>query len=113
MSPEEDAAWRARRMLATEPDGIRVGDLVVTQNLPRGGRLSVCRVTGSYTFDLPSSPEDFGHVLPVELVIDDIGRHDGQVSDALRHAISLRPRLYEITPYGGDVEALLDKAQHP
>jgi hypothetical protein len=108
LGPEERVAWRARRMLATEPAGMRLGDLVVTQNLPRQGRLSVCRVIGSYAFELPDSPdpEDYGHILPVELVAGDIDRWDGQVSEALRHAISLRPRLYEITPYGGDVDAL-------
>ena len=109
LTPEERVAWRAHRMLATEPAGVRLGDLIVTQNLPRHGRLSVCRVIGSYAFALPvpPDPEDYGHILPVELVAADIGRWDGQVSEALRHAISLRPRLYEITPYGGDVEALL------
>ena len=110
LSPEEQAAWRARRMLGTEPDGVRIGDLVVTQNLPRAGRISVCRVVGPYDFDLPTSPEDFGHVLPVELVVEDVGRHDASVSDALRHAISLPPRLYAITPYGGEVEALVADA---
>jgi hypothetical protein len=94
-------------MLATEPDGIRYDDLVVTQNLPRQGRLSVSRVVGSYEFSIPDSPHDYGHILPVELLVPDIGRWDLGVSDALRRAISLQPRLYEITPYGGDVEALV------
>jgi hypothetical protein len=109
LSPAELQAWRAHRMLATESAGMRVGDLVVTQNLPRQGRISVCRVVGPYRFELPGDPypEDLGHVLPVKLLVEDIDRWDGQVSEALRRAISLRPRLYEITPYGGDVEALL------
>ena len=103
----EGLAWRARRMLSTQPDGMHTGDLVVTQNLPRPGRLSVCRVVGAYEWDLPANPVDFGHVLPVELVVEDVGRFDGPVSDALRRAVSLMPRLYSITPYGGDVEALV------
>lgn len=109
LSEAERQAWRAHRMLATESSGMRVGELVVTQNQPRQGRISVCRVIGPYRFELPGDkdPLDFGHILPVELVVEDIGRWDGQVSEALRRAISLRPRLYEITPYGGDVEALL------
>ena len=109
LTPEERVAWRARRMLATEPAGMKPGDLVVTQNLPRQGRLSVCRVIGANAFGLPDAPdpEDYGHILPVEVVAEDIGRWDDQVSEALRHAISLRPRLYDITPYGGDVDALL------
>ncbi len=109
LSAAELQAWRAHRMLATESAGMRVGDLVVTQNLPRQGRISVCRVVGPYYFELPGDPhpEDLGHILPVKLLVGDIDRSDAQVSEALRHAISLRPRLYEITPYGGDVEALL------
>ena len=109
LSSAQLQAWRAHRMLASESAGMRVGDLVVTQNLPRLGRISVCRVVGGYYFELPGGPypEDLGHVLPVQLLVGDIDRWDGQVSEALRHAISLRPRLYEITPYGGDVEALL------
>ncbi|HEY5629547.1 MAG TPA: hypothetical protein VIR16_08560 [Candidatus Limnocylindrales bacterium] len=109
LSSAELQAWRAHRMLATESAGMRVGDLVVTQNLPRPGRISVCRVAGLYYFELPGAPhpEDLGHILPVKLLVGDIDRWDGQVSDALRHAISLRPRLYEITQYGGDVETLL------
>ena len=100
-------AWRARRMLDTEPDGIGPGDLIVTQNLPRPGHLAVFRVTGAYSFALPDEVEDFGHIVPVELLEEDIGRHDVHVTDALRRAISLQPRLYEITPYGGDVDALV------
>jgi hypothetical protein len=103
-------AWRARRMLDTEPDGTQVGDLIVTQNLPRPGYISVFRVTGGYTFAAPDDVEGFGHIMPVELLEEDINRHDMHVSDALRRAISLRPRLYEITPYGGDVEALVSAA---
>ena len=51
--------------------------------------------------------EDYGHILPVELSVEDVSRYDARVSDALRHAISLRPRLYEITDCGGDVEDLV------
>ena len=103
-------ALRARRMLDTEPDGMHEGDLVITQNLPVHGRFSVFRVAGSYRFELPAPPDhqDFGHVIPVGLVLADVDRHDPCVSEALRRAISLQPRLYEITRYGGDVEALLD-----
>ena len=84
------------------------GDLVITQNLPAHGRFSVFRVAGSYRFELPGPPDhqDFGHVIPVELVLADVNRHDVSVSEAFRRAISLQPRLYEITRYGGDVDEL-------
>lgn len=106
LSPEEAAAWPAHRMLETEPGGIELGDLVLTQNLPRQGRLSVFRVTGPYEFSVPDAIEDYGHILPVGLLVEDMSRHDARVSDALRHAIALRPRLYEITACGGDIEVL-------
>ena len=108
-------ALGARRMLDTEPDGIGEGDLIVAPNLPAHGRFSVLRVAGSYRFELPTPPDhqDFGHVIPVELVLADVDHHDPCVSDALRRAISLQPRLYEITRYGGDVEALLDGQEVP
>ena len=106
----ERMAWRARRMLGTEHDGVRYDDYVVTQNLPRHAHISVFRVVGPYEFDVPNEPRDYGHILPTELLVEDISRHDARVSDALRHAIRLRPRLYEITPYGGDVERLVSTA---
>lgn len=109
LTDEEVAAWPAHRMLGTEPASMRFDDLVVTQNLPRQGRLSVCRIIGPYDFSVPDVPEDYGHILPIELLVEDVSRHDPRVSDALRHAVSLRPRLYEITPYGGDVEALVSR----
>jgi hypothetical protein len=105
----QQMAWRAHRMLETEPGGMQPGDLVVAPNLPSSGRFSVFRVAGLYRFELPEPPnhQDFGHIIPVELLAADIDRHDACVSDALRRAISLQPRLYEITKVGGDVETVL------
>jgi hypothetical protein len=111
LADAQRAAWRARRMLDTEPDGMQVGDLIVTQHLPRPGYISVFGVTGAYSFAVPDEVEDFGHIIPVELLEEDINRHDVHVTDALRRTISLPPRLYEITPFGGDVEALVAAAR--
>jgi hypothetical protein len=97
-------------MLQTEKHGIGYDDLVVTQNLPRQAHVSVLRVVGPYEFAVPAVIKDYGHILPVEVLVEDISRYDARVSDALRHAVSLRPRLYEITPYGGDVEELVASA---
>jgi hypothetical protein len=107
LTEEQRLAWRARRMLDSEPDGTQVGDLIVTQHLPREGYISVFRVTGSYDFQMPDKVSDFGHVMPVEALETDISGNDLHVTDTLRRAMSLQPRLYEITAYGGHVEALL------
>ncbi|MDP9260673.1 MAG: hypothetical protein M3O89_01735 [Actinomycetota bacterium] len=105
------------RMLETEPDGMRVGDIIVTQNLPRLGTFSIVRVVGSYYYEMGPARmwgDRFGHVLPVELLARApvellaraIDRASSAVSEAFRRGISLQPRLYNITPYGGGVEAL-------
>lgn len=109
--PADDAAergigQRAASQYRAEPGGIELADLVLTQNLPRQGRLSVFPVTGPYEFSVPDAIEDYGHIVPVGLLVEDMSRHDARVSDALRHGIALRPRLYEITVCGGDIEAL-------
>lgn len=102
-------AWRARRMRTTAPDGMRVGDLIVAPNLPAWGELSIFRLLGSYSWE----PVDigkldrFGHVLPVALLSEAIHRRDTRVSQALRSMLRVQTRLYNITPYGGDVERLV------
>jgi hypothetical protein len=105
-------AWRARRMRTTAPNGMRRGDVIVAPNLPDSGRLSVFRLIGSYRwepFDI-GVLDRFGHVLPVELVAGDVDRHDRLVSDGLRAMLRPQTRLYNITPYGGDVERLVGGA---
>ena len=97
-------------MLATWDGGMRLGDLVVAPNLPEYGRLSVFRVTGSYSWSPGPARqfgERFGHVLPVELLVGDIDRYAGEVSHALRSILRVQTRLYNITGYGGDVERLI------
>ena len=110
LSTPQHEAWRAHRMLGASQDGVAVDDLIVTQNLPQVGRLSVCRVIGPYEFAFPDSMFDYGHILPVELVVEDVARADPRVSDALRHGVSGRQRLFEITKFGADVEELVTAA---
>lgn len=102
-------AWRARRMRTSADDGMRVGDTVVAPNLPEWGRLSVFRLSGSYTWAPRENGQidRFGHVLPVELLEADIDRRGPEVSDGLRSMLGVQTRLYNISGYGGDVERLL------
>jgi hypothetical protein len=110
LSDEQRAAWRARRMLASQPDGMRVGDVIVAPNIPVWGVLSVFSLAGSYEYslDVPRQwDERFGHVLPVELLAAAIDRRSPRVSDGLRAMLRPQPRLYNLSGYGGDVERLL------
>lgn len=110
LSDEQRASWRSRRMLTTEPDGMRVGDIIVTPNIPVWGVLSVFRVVGSYEYSLDAPrrwDERFGHILPVELLAAAIDRRSPRVSDGLRAMLRPQTRLYNISGYGGDVEHAL------
>jgi hypothetical protein len=111
LSEEQQMAWPSRRMLSTEPDGMRLGDLILSPNIPEWGRLSIFRLIGSYEFapDAPRRFDDrFGHILPVALLAGDIDRQSAEVSDALRMTLRNPSRLWGISPYGGDVERLVD-----
>jgi hypothetical protein len=111
LSEEQQMAWPSRRMLSTEPDGMRLGDLILSPYIPEWGWLSFFGLTGSYEY-APDSPrrfdDRFGHILPVTLLVGDIDRQAAQVSDALRMTLRNPGRLWSISPYGGDVEHLAD-----
>ena len=111
LSEEQEMAWPSRRMLSTEPDGMRPGDLILSPNIPEWGRLSVFQLIGRYEYapDAPRRFDDrFGHILPVSLLAGDIDRQAALVSDALRMTLRNPSRLWSISPYGGDVERLVD-----
>lgn len=110
LSDEQQMAWPSRRMMSTEPDGMRTGDLILAPNIPEWGPVCVFRLVGSYEYapDAPRRFDDrFGHILPVELAGGPISRYDPTVSDALRSTLRNPGRLWSIAPYGGDVERLV------
>ena len=110
LSDSQRDARRSMRMLTSWDHGMRYGDLIVTPNLPEYGRLSVFRLTGSYHWSPGPSlrwGERFGHVLPVDLLVEDIDRHGSDVSDGLRGILRVQTRLYNINSNGGDVEQIL------
>jgi hypothetical protein len=111
LSDEQQMAWPSRRMLSTQPDGMHLGDLILSPNIPEWGRLSIFQLIGSYEYapDAPRRFDDrFGHILPVTLLVGDIDRHSSEVSDAIRSTLRNPSRLWGIGPYGGDVERLVD-----
>jgi hypothetical protein len=112
LTDEQRLAWRSRRMRTSEADGMRIGDYVVTPNLPDWGRLSLFEVAGPYEYSLDAPrkfDERFGHVLPVKLLLESVDRRAPVVSDGLRAMHRPQSRLYKIDGYGGDVERLLGR----
>jgi hypothetical protein len=76
-------------MLADEPDGMQIGDLVLLPHLPSEWRWSVVRITGSYRYSIDPQVGDLGHILPVEVIAADLG--DDQLTDEVRSMRAFPP----------------------
>lgn len=94
---DDELAWDNRRMLTDEPDGMQVGDLILTPHLPREWRWSVLRITGPYRYAIHETKRDYGHVLPVAVVEADIDPEDVFVTDSLREAARYPARLMRMS----------------
>lgn len=94
---DDELTWDNRRMMTDEPDGMQVGDLVLTPHLPREWRWSVVRITGPYRYAIHEAKGDYGHVLPVTLVEADISPDDVFVTDSLREAARYPARLMRMS----------------
>ena len=79
---------------------------------PEQWQFAVVRVTGPYAFNVARGVADCGHLLPGELLVEPIDRHDPRVSEPLRTAIRNRTRLWRIDGVGGDIETLVGGGEH-
>ena len=115
LDDQQQLARRNRKMRTAEPDGMRLGDIIVAPNLPAWGKISIFRITGSYAWaPMDLSIEDrFGHVLPVELLAKGVDRKSPAVSDALRALLRPQARLYWIGTVAEDVERLIAESVVP
>jgi len=95
MDRDDDWAWPNRRMLSDEPDGMQIGDLVLLPHLPREWRWSVVRISGPYRYQIDPERSDYGHILPVEIVIADLG--DDDVTGEVRWMRTYPARLRRLT----------------
>lgn len=110
LSDAQRQCWRGnRRMLHTEPDGIRTGDIVLVPHLPKEGMWSVTRVAGPYRFEIDGRLKDYGHILPVASLSGDSPVHpyEESVSARLRETMRTRLRLWNIDGLAENVQRLL------
>ncbi len=117
LSGEEAAVWRNRRLLDTEPDGVRLGDVLVLPNLPEQGRWLLARVKGPYTFELPLEQEgvgkDYGHIVPVEVIrspgdaLGVVEADNEHVHGGLRASMRSQSRLWSVDRWKDSIENLL------
>jgi hypothetical protein len=112
LNDHQKATWRGnRRLLPTQRDAVRLGDLIVVPHLPRYGLWTIVRVTGPYQYSIDEGRNsggrpDFGHVLPIEFATDPIPAHDAAVSDGLRQAMRFRQRMRSMTGFESELEQL-------
>jgi hypothetical protein len=118
LTEEEARVWRNRRLLDTEPDGLKKGDVVVIPNLPEQGCWVLARVTGGYDFSPIQAQEgagpDYGHIVAVSPVREPGGKigvveADNEHVDArLRATMRNMSRMWAIDALGAAVDALID-----
>ena len=114
---EEAAAWRNRRLLPTQPNGVQPGDIVVVPNLPTQGRWVIARVTGGYRFEI-SELGYYGHIVAVEPIRDNAGKiaiveADNEVVDArLRASMRNLSRMWSIDALGPAVDRIIGAIEH-
>jgi hypothetical protein len=103
---DDENAWPNRRMLADEPDGMQAGDLVLLPHLPREWRWSVARITGPYRYEIHVERNDYGHILPVEVVEADLG--DDDLTQELRGMRTYPARLRRLSRQAyGDLQGMV------
>jgi hypothetical protein len=105
------------RMLSSAADSIVSGDLVLVPNLPEPGYLIVAEVDGEYTYDpLALSDKqdinhlgaDYGHVLPVRLIAENgVNKYSQCVDARIRASLRTPMRMWNLNPYGDQVERLV------
>lgn len=118
LSDEDASVWRNRRLLDTEPDGLKKGDVIVIPNLPEQGHWVLARATGGYDFSpikVPGSAGfDYGHIVAVTPVRNPSGKiaiveADNEHVDAkLRATMRNQSRMWAIDALGSTVETLID-----
>ena len=113
LSEWERDAWRNHRLLDTEPDGLKVGDIVLLPNLPAQGRWLLARVTGPYRFEYPPQRHEYAHVVPVEVVRDRHGEpavieaDNKHVHARLRASMRNMSRSWALDGHAAAIDGLL------
>lgn len=110
LSDWQRQAWDNRRMLTSQPDGVREGDLILVPHMPETKRFSLVRVVGRYEYDGGQTFGDYGHILPVVLLTDmhGISYTDPRLPLRLQTSLGNRTRLWSLDGFGADLQALVE-----
>ena len=108
LSEGQKQCWRGnRRLLTTEPDGVKPGDYIIIPHLPKEGFWSTVKVTGGYRYE---KDEAFGHILEVELLNRDrpINPRCAAVDARLRETARTTLRMWNVDHLAEQVHRLVD-----
>lgn len=100
LTDEQKDTWRGnQRLWPSDPDPVRPGHIIVTPKLPEASQLSIVRVTGTYRYAPNPDWEDYGHIIPVEVLRRGIPYSNRHIQAGL---LASHPRsLLEPRPSGG------------
>ena len=111
LSEDQRQCWKGnRRLLPTEPDGVQLGDYIITPHLPREGVWSIVKVIGGYCYEIHPEAEDFGHILKVELINRGrpINPMCAAVDAGLRETARTMLRMWNVNHLAEQVHRLID-----
>jgi hypothetical protein len=117
LNDDEQDAWRNRRLLESEPDGVKPGDILVLPHLPEEGRWVLARVTGPYDFSISTEKSvagnDYGHLVRVDAIrcpgggIASLNPNNQNVDARLRATMRNPGRMWSIDALGDSVDRLI------
>lgn len=106
------------RMLGANPDdSVHIGDVILVPNLPDYGYFMLVRVTGPYRYEPiildPSQDycelgQDYGHILPVELITPEGVNKFADIVDArIRSTLRTPMRMWNLDDYADSIERII------
>ena len=115
LTPKQKDASRHWRMAdGHRNDYMNFGDVVLVPNMPLDGLFTLCRITGSYDFEIPPDVRDFGHYRSVEVLTPHGVANEHKLVDAgLRRSLRYPGRLWRISAYSDCLDAIIQSDLTP
>lgn len=114
---EQTKTLRHMKMLGLGDDSIKKNDILLIPNLPKYQYFCIAKVTGGYYYDMLKLSadqdvnqlgEDYGHILPVELLTPQgINKFNKEVHAQIRGTLRTPMRLWNLDYYGQHIEHLI------
>jgi hypothetical protein len=106
------------RMLGANPDdSVQIGDVILVPNLPDYGYFILVRVTGQYRYepisldpsqDYSGLGQDYGHILPVELITPNgVNKFAAVVDASIRSTLRTPMRMWNLDSYADPIERII------